>query len=369
MANETKKYVSYENLQTFKNNLDNTFATQESVEELSVDVAYINVEDNASVENPDIENIETSNIVIDSALSTTSTNPVQNKVVAAELNQLSNEIVDLEGKIPSEVGGLTAAQISALDGMFKAAAYTKDVVAEYAAFKAAFGIYDGGTEPDDPDTEKTLTSISAIYSGGNVPAGTAATALTGITVTATYSDGSTAAVTGYTLSGTIAEGSNTITVSYGGKTTTFTVTGTAESGGSDAVNLYSGELVACTNLSNAQKVENTVTYTVDANGALGVVTVEGLETDKGYTIFVESTRKDNSGCYTECRLQTKNGWVQGEMLAKMYPSWANAGKHYATFTATGETLYLHFCEMGVDAIGTSPTLSIYVYEGTLTERP
>jgi hypothetical protein len=40
-------------------------------------------------------------------------------------------------------------------------------------------------------------------------------------------------VTGYTLSGTIAEGSNTITVSYEGKTTTFTVTGTAESGGDE----------------------------------------------------------------------------------------------------------------------------------------
>lgn len=86
--------------------------------------------------------------------------------------------------------------------------------------------------PDNPDVpEKTLTSISATYSGGDVTVGTAVTALTGIVVTATYSDGSTETVTGYTLSGTIAEGSNTITVSYGGKTATFTVTGVAESGG------------------------------------------------------------------------------------------------------------------------------------------
>ena len=79
----------------------------------------------------------------------------------------------------------------------------------------------------------TLTSISATYTGGDVAVGTALTALTGITVTGTYSDGSTATITGYTLSGTIAEGSNTITVSYGGKTTTFTVTGVVESGGGE----------------------------------------------------------------------------------------------------------------------------------------
>lgn len=83
------------------------------------------------------------------------------------------------------------------------------------------------TEPDNP--EVTLTSISATYTGGSVAVGTELTSLTGIAVTATYSDGSTATVTDYTLSGTIAEGSNTITVSYGGKTTTFTVTGVAES--------------------------------------------------------------------------------------------------------------------------------------------
>lgn len=40
-------------------------------------------------------------------------------------------------------------------------------------------------------------------------------------------------MTGYTLSGTIAEGNNTITVSYEGKTTTFTVTGVEESSGED----------------------------------------------------------------------------------------------------------------------------------------
>lgn len=87
------------------------------------------------------------------------------------------------------------------------------------------------------ETEVTLSSISATYSGGDVAVGTAVTALTGIVVTAHYSDGSAEAVTGYTLSGTIAEGNNTVTVSYGGKTTTFTVTGVAESTGDAKVQL------------------------------------------------------------------------------------------------------------------------------------
>lgn len=100
------------------------------------------------------------------------------------------------------------------------------------------------------DETKTLSSISATYIGGNVPVGTPVNSLSGITVIAHYSDGSTANVTGYTLSGTIAEGSNAITVSYSGKTTTFIVTGITESSGefepviADVAYLYK---VRCTN--------------------------------------------------------------------------------------------------------------------------
>lgn len=98
----------------------------------------------------------------------------------------------------------------------------------------------------------TLQSISATYTGGEVATGTALTDLTGITVTATYSDGSTKNVTGYTLSGEILECENTITVSYGGKTTTFTVTGIAESSG-DA-ELPTDGLYGFFDLRNPQKI-------------------------------------------------------------------------------------------------------------------
>lgn len=97
------------------------------------------------------------------------------------------------------------------------------ITVTYEGMTATFTVTGVEEEP-----EVTLSSISATYTGGNVAVGTAVTDLTGITVTAHYSDGSTAPVTGYTLSGEIAEGSNTITVSYGGKTTTFVVIGEAE---------------------------------------------------------------------------------------------------------------------------------------------
>ena len=84
----------------------------------------------------------------------------------------------------------------------------------------------GNEEPDEPvNPDVTLTGLNAVYSGGEVAVGTPLTSLTGLKVTATYSDGSTKNVTGYTLSGTIAEGNNTITVSYGGLTDTFSVIG------------------------------------------------------------------------------------------------------------------------------------------------
>ena len=145
---------------------------------------------------------------------------------------------DAISELSSQNLALTADQISALDGMFKVCAFIKeDVSAEYNAFKTAFGISDSGgeEEPDEPVTpEKTLTGISATYSGGDVAVGTAVSALTGIVVTAHYSDGTSATVTGYTLSGEIAEGSNTVTVTYQGKTASFDVTGVAESGGEES---------------------------------------------------------------------------------------------------------------------------------------
>lgn len=97
------------------------------------------------------------------------------------------------------------------------------------AQKVAYIDDDGQTYYDDlynalyPPAE--VVSISAVYtqSGTVYDTDTLDSLKADLVVTATYDDSTTATVTTYTLSGTLTEGTSTITVSYGGKTTTFTV--------------------------------------------------------------------------------------------------------------------------------------------------
>ena len=71
-----------------------------------------------------------------------------------------------------------------------------------------------------------LVSISAVYTqSGTIYNTDSLDSLRGdLVVTATYADNTVRTVTDYTLSGTLTPGTSTITVSYGGKTTTFDVT-------------------------------------------------------------------------------------------------------------------------------------------------
>ena len=140
-------------------------------------------------------------------------------------------------------------------------------VGNYLAYTTADGgskwtelisiLRNGSSGGGSGETEVTLSSISATYTGGEVTTGTALSDLTGITVIATYSDGTTKTVTGYTLSGEILEGENIITVSYGGKTTTFTVTGIVESGGEVTAELPTDGLVAYFDFRNTTPEINT----------------------------------------------------------------------------------------------------------------
>lgn len=61
------------------------------LEELSTNVAYINKENNENIESPDIA---ASSVIIDSALSRTSTNPVQNATITAELDTIKDAKAD-----------------------------------------------------------------------------------------------------------------------------------------------------------------------------------------------------------------------------------------------------------------------------------
>lgn len=98
------------------------------------------------------------------------------------------------------------------------------------ASKVAYIDDDGQDYYDDlydalyPSAE--LVAISAVYtqSGAVYDTDSLDSLKPDLVVTAVYDDTSTNTVTTYTLSGTLTVGTSTITVSYGGKTTTFNVT-------------------------------------------------------------------------------------------------------------------------------------------------
>jgi hypothetical protein len=80
------------------------------------------------------------------------------------------------------------------------------------------------------EQELVMSSISASYTGGQVTVGsTVSSLLSNLTVTAWYTNGTNKMIRDYTIvegtDATIVEGANTFTVSYQGKTATFTVTG------------------------------------------------------------------------------------------------------------------------------------------------
>lgn len=75
-----------------------------------------------------------------------------------------------------------------------------------------------------------LLYITAVYTQSGIVYDTASLndLKSDLVVTANYDNGTTSTVTTYTLSGTLTEGTSTISVTYGGKSTTFNVTVTAE---------------------------------------------------------------------------------------------------------------------------------------------
>lgn len=193
-----------------------------------------------------------------------------------DISKLSEDLDELKQNGVGSGTGLTDEAKTALLNCFKNVAWTVSNGQDYYnALETALNSSSGEiTEPENPDV--TLESISVTYTGGDVTVGTALTSLTGITVIGTYSDGSTATITGYTLSGAIAEGENTITVSYGGKTTTFVVTGVTESSGgdTDVVNLFDKDTMVTTGAyvdTNGELVNSN-------NSAYAIIPVTGGET-------------------------------------------------------------------------------------------
>ena len=142
------------------------------------------------------------------------------EAASGDYTEIKSDVEDLEDRVEAlESGGggsgLTDAVKTALLQLAQKVAYIDDDGQDYYD-----DLYDALYPPAD------LVSISAVYTqSGTVYDTDALNSLkSDLVVTALMSDQTTQTITDYTLSGTLTAGTSTITVSYGGKTTTFTVT-------------------------------------------------------------------------------------------------------------------------------------------------
>ena len=157
------------------------------------------------------ENLTPTTPVVDSSLSITG--------AAADAKKTGDEISELKSQISANQG-LTDEFKEALENFAKAVAF-KDTNGQTYINALHTAMY----------PPANLTRISAVYTQNGTVYNTASldSLKTDLVVTAHYSDSTTAVVNTYALSGTLVEGTSTITVTYGGKTTTFTVYVTVKS--------------------------------------------------------------------------------------------------------------------------------------------
>lgn len=213
--------------------------------------------------------------------------------VNSSLSQMQTTVNDLDGRVEAleegggSGGGVPLSVKGALITLLKAAVYSEtgltDEIATIESWASAIA---------------ELVSISASYSGGTVRAGTSLDSLrSDLTVIATYQDSTTEVVTGYTLSGTLTEGTQTVTVSYGGKTTTFTATVV-----SGSTLLHSWDFTQGLTDSVGGKVAN-ATATQDGTGLHFASSQKYIEfpavyaKDRTYEIDVDSILKSSPNVY------------------------------------------------------------------------
>lgn len=141
------------------------------------------------------------------------------KKTGDEISQIKADLDDLDDRVDAlESGGdgLTDAVKTALMNLVNHIVWDDDDPTGQTYITA---LYNALYPPAD------LVSISAVYTqpGKVYSTNTLDSLKSDLVVTALMSDSSTRIVTEYTLSGTLAEGTSVITVTYGGKTTTFNV--------------------------------------------------------------------------------------------------------------------------------------------------
>ena len=205
-----------------------------------------------------------------------------------ELTDIKDGLEDLEETV-SQLGGLSDDVKQALLQIASKVAYIdEDGQDYYDALEAA--LY--------PSAD--LVSISCVYtqSGTVYDTDSLDSLKSDLVVTAHYSDQTTETVTTYTLSGTLTAGTSTVTVSYGGKTTTFAVTVTHKEQKSDMNGWTDGIAYTDLTIINDEYVDKTDgsfdTYTgwnrtgyvpIDGASTLVISQMSGSGGGSGYNAF------------------------------------------------------------------------------------
>lgn len=264
--------------------------------------------------------------------------------VAADSKMVGDRFSQLSEEIGKQTGaGLSTEAIDKLEEVGNYLAYTTaDGGSKWTELISI--LRNGSSGGDSGDTDVTLTSIFATYTGGEVTTGTALSDLTGIIVTATYSDGTTKTITGYTLSGEILEGENTITVSYSGLTTTFTVTGIVESGGGEATaELPTDGLVSYFDFrtceyNNAGSGGSTLIQPTQGNGQLFTWANNMVTEQNDYGMKVlRSFMFDENGGTTQSECGESFTWVFKCYLTSLSSTMFT--NEYASFSNTSKIVY------------------------------
>ena len=204
-------------------------------------------------------------------------------------------IYDALAEVPA---GLTAAQINALDGMFKVCAFAVDPTEAYAEFRAAFGLSGSGSDtpdipdiPDEPDEPEvkvyTVTNNLTHVSNSN----SATTASGYYSATLTVHDGCVL---------------NNLSITMGG----VDLTDSVYSEGSILITDVTGNIVITATAAQLQKITSTSAYAdtvrmYSDNGATmvttknylnGAVTLNATETETTVKVKLTNTTAEGIGC-------------------------------------------------------------------------
>lgn len=219
---------------------------------------------------------------------------------------------------------------------------TSTITVSFGGFTDAFGV----TVTAHP---AVLTSISAAFTQGDnaVYEGDSLDTLKRyLVVTAHYDDSTTATVdaANYTLSGTLSEGTSTVTVNYGGKTTTFSVT--VAHGTSPVITdtgVYfdeSGTLLQ----SNNWCVSDYYEFPYKGSLPFTFVINAGADNNPGataYLITYDSTNAKTNSYLTSIKGEKELVWRTVAPYAKFRASLCtkNGAPYYAYIKETGEVVF------------------------------